>query len=130
MSSEKRDTEKYRFFSVYTFFYLNGLSIVKSLWSWLIFFFNVVGAEQFWKLFHGKIKFKFCNTVSPRIACIHVQKIHRAIRNLAFWICTRIWVKIRAIVKSHYLNPHYSRNYCSTICKWQFFFSTLTWIVY
>ena len=54
MSSEKRDTEKYRFL-VFTLFYLNGLSIVKSLWSRLISF-NVLGVEQFWKLFYSEIE--------------------------------------------------------------------------
>ena len=73
------------------------------------------------------------NTVSPQIVCIFVQKIHRTIWNPAIWICTRIWFKIRAIVrnraillvtsntsgvnraivKSHYLNPLYLRTHCN-----------------
>ena len=52
---QKKVTQKNTVFLVFTLFYLNGLSIVKSLWSRLIFF-NVLGVEQFWKLFYGEIK--------------------------------------------------------------------------
>ena len=52
---QKNVTQKNTVFLVFTLFYLNGLSIVKSLWSRLIFF-NVLGVEQFWKLFYGEIK--------------------------------------------------------------------------
>ena len=40
------------------------------------------------------------NTVSPQIAYIFVQKIHRAIWNRVIWIYTRMWVKIRAIARN------------------------------
>ena len=44
-------------------------------------------------------RWRFMNTVNPRIACIFVQKIYRAIQNRAIWICTRICVKTRAIAR-------------------------------
>ena len=66
------------------------------------------------------------HTVSPRIACIFVQKIHHAIRNRTIWIYTMTRAKNRAIVRNRTnftltsnilgprcLNPCYSRTPCT-----------------